>query len=97
MLPPDLAITLKDVPVSDASTAEPDLTPIVKFWPLVTVDNPETGGVTVLKPTKFSIVAPVPTVAPSNLKSTPDITLDNNEPSPLNTSASVNVTFPVLP
>ena len=31
MLPPDLAITLKDVPVSDASTAEPDLTPIVKF------------------------------------------------------------------
>ena len=44
-----------------------------------------------MKPTKFSIVAPVPTIAPSNLKSTPEITLDNSEPSPLNCSA---VTIP---
>ena len=92
MLPPDLAITLKDVPVNDASTADPDLTPIVKFCPLVIVDKPETGGVTVLNPTKFNMVAPVPTVAPSNFKSTPDITLDNSEPSPLNCNA---VTIPV--
>ena len=87
MLPPDLAITLKDVPVNDASTADPDLTPIVKFRPLVIVDNPEAGGVTVLKPTKFNIVTPVPTDAPSNFKSTPDITLLKLEPSPYKVSA----------
>ena len=39
------------------------------------VDNPDTGAVIELKPTKFIWVLAVPTVLPPNYK--PEITLDN--------------------
>ena len=87
---------IKLVPVTVICIGSPTLAPKIKLY-AVMVDNPDTGAVIELKPTKFIWVTAVPTVLPPNCKSTPEITLDNKDPSPLKTSPACKVTFPVLP
>ena len=55
----------------------------------MTVDNPAVGAVTELKPEKFMFVIAVPTDAPANCSSTPEITPVSSAPEPTNAVAVI--------